>query len=240
MKKRIELDKIPQSIIAVIPARKASKRFPDKNTALLNGKPLVRRAIDVAVEATIFAKIFVTTDDPKVMAIARETGVDIIDRPKALCTDTVLVDKTALHVIDVLESRGESYEAVCLMTPAAPLRTVDDVTGAFQLFLKKKANFVITVTEYEHSPYYALSERNGVLEPTFMADAFSRERAFLPKLYRPVAVARIGRWEAVKEHGTIFGPGMIPYLIPVEHAVDIDNRVDLEWAEFLLGKLKRT
>jgi len=236
MTKDIAPVKPTRSIIAVIPARKGSKRFPGKNTALLNGKPLVAHAIDVAIETGLFSRVCVTTDDAKVMAIAREKRVDVFQRPKELCGDTVLVDQAVLNVMHTLESRGERHDAVCLMTSTAPLRTADDVRGAVRLFWEKAADFVITVTEYEYNPYYALVIRNDVLEPAFMEDAFFKDRSLLPVLYRPMALSRIGKWDAVKKHGTIFGKGMIPYIVPAYHAVDIDKPIDLEWAEFLLKK----
>jgi len=233
-KNYINNKKATRTIIAVIPARKGSKRFPGKNTALLKGKPLVTHTIEIALKTEIFSKICVTTDDPDVMAIAKEKKVTVIERPKELCGDAVLVDKTVLNVMGILEDRKENYDAVCLMTPTAPLRTVDDVTGAVRLLWEKNADFVITVTKYDHNPYHALAIQNGVLKPNFMADVFFKDPWSLPVLYRPLAVARVGRWEAVKRHGTIFGPGMISYIIPADHAVDIDNPIDLKWAEFLL------
>ena len=233
------MGKSTRSIIAVVPARKGSKRFPGKNTVLLNGKPLVAHAIAVALETDLFSKIYVTTDDPRVVAIATERGVIVVERPEELCGDTILVDQTVLHVMEVLESQGERHDAVCLMTPTAPLRTVNDVRGAVSLFWEKDADFVVTVTEYSHNPYYALVIKGGVLEPAFMEDAFFTDRSFLPVLYRPIAVARIGKWDAVKKHGTIFGKGMIPYIIPADHAVDIDNPIDLKGAEFLLRERSR-
>ena len=228
------MGKSTRSIIAIVPARKGSKRFPGKNTVLLNGKPLVAHAIDVALETDIFSEIYVTTDDPRVVAIAAERGVIVVERPEDLCGDTVLVDQTVLHVMEVLESQGERHDAVCLMTPTAPLRTVNDVRGAVSLIWESGADFVVTVTEYDHNPYYALAIINSVLKPAFMEDVFFKDRSFLPVLYRPIAVARIGKWGAVKKQGTIFGKGMIPYIIPADHAVDIDNPINLKWTEFLL------
>ncbi|MFH1742891.1 MAG: acylneuraminate cytidylyltransferase family protein [bacterium] len=223
-----------RSIIAVIPARRGSTRLPRKNVLPLRGKPLVAHAIDAALETKIFAGIYVSTDDPEVAKIADQRGVHVIERPEELCKDSVLVDKVMLHVMQVLESRGERYGAACLMTPTAPLRTVEDVKGAVELLWERNADFVITVTAYDHTPFHALEIKDGILQPVFMESPFSRDPKSLPTLYRPIAIARMGRWEAIMQHGTTFSPGMVPYVVPPEHAVDIDNAIDLKFAEFLL------
>ncbi len=239
-KKNPNRAKNDKSIIAIIPARKGSKRIPGKNTALLAGKSLVEHAIDIALEADIFSGIYVSTDDPKVISIAKERGVEVIKRPAVLANDNVVVDKALLHVVEHLEQHGQRFEAACLMTPTAPLRMVKDVRGAVQLLWEKDADFVITVALYDHSPFYALVIKNGILKPSFMSyDVFTNDSKSLQPLYRPIAVARIGRWGAIKKYGTTFSPGMVPYIIPPEHAVDIDNKIDFEWAEFLLKRRKQ-
>ncbi|MGD2124848.1 MAG: acylneuraminate cytidylyltransferase family protein [Desulfobacteraceae bacterium] len=233
-------DETGRSIIAVIPARKGSRRLPGKNTALLNGKPLVAHAIEVALDAGVFSDVFVSTNDPKVVEIAEEKGVALIERPKELCEDAVPVDRALVHVIQFLEEKGECYGAACLMTPTAPLRTVEDVRGAVALLWEKNADFVITVVPYDHTPFHALKIKEGILTPAFMPeDVFTYDQKLLPTLYRPVAVARMGRWEAIKKYGTTFSPGMVPYILPPEHGLDVDNALDLEWAEFLLKRRNR-
>ena len=59
----------------LIPARAGSKGIPGKNVKLLGGKPLVRHSIDVARELADAEHICVTTDDDKVIAVAKESGL---------------------------------------------------------------------------------------------------------------------------------------------------------------------
>jgi len=229
-----------RSNIALVPARAGSKRLPDKNVTPLCGKPLVAHAFDVAVESGIFDEIYVSTDDNRVMGIAQERGVRVVRRPAELCADTVVLDQVVSHFVDHLEQTGTRHDAVCLMTPTAPLRTSGDVKGAVSLLWDRDADFVVSVVECEHSPYYALEIKNGTLRPTFMSDAFSRDRTLLPTLYRPIATARVAKWGAVRKHRTTFGPGMIPYVVDAEHAIDIDTSIDFALAEILLGRRLRS
>ena len=225
-----------RSNVALIPARQGSKRLPDKNITLLCGKPLVAHAVDVAAESGVFDEIYVSTDDTRVMDIARGRGVCVVERPPELCADTVVLDQVVSHFVDHLDAEGTCYGAVCLMTPTAPLRTADDVRGAVGLLWQRDVDFVVSVVEYDHSPYYAVKINGEVLEPAFMLEAFTKDRNLLPRLYRPIATARVGKWEAIRKHRTTFGPGMIPYIVDAEHAVDVDSPIDFALAELLLSR----
>ena len=59
-------------ILAVIPARKNSKRIKFKNKKKLGNKPLIEYTIDVAKKIKIFKKILVTTDDAEIIKISKK------------------------------------------------------------------------------------------------------------------------------------------------------------------------
>ena len=51
--------------LAIIPARKESKRFPSKNMAELGGKPLIFHTIDAGIE--LFDKLIFTSDSDEML-----------------------------------------------------------------------------------------------------------------------------------------------------------------------------
>lgn len=65
-------------IIAVIPARYASTRFPGKPLADIAGKSMIRRVIDQAVQVKGLADVFVATDDQRIADHVREYGAQVI------------------------------------------------------------------------------------------------------------------------------------------------------------------
>jgi CMP-N-acetylneuraminic acid synthetase len=73
-------------IIAIIPARRGSKRLPNKNIKLLGGIPLIAHSINFAKENHI-TKIVVSTDDDLIKQIAMQYGAEAMSRPKDLATD---------------------------------------------------------------------------------------------------------------------------------------------------------
>lgn len=60
-------------VLAVIPARYASTRFPGKPLALLGGRPIIDYAYSVAANASGIDAAVVATDDERIFAHVRET-----------------------------------------------------------------------------------------------------------------------------------------------------------------------
>jgi 3-deoxy-manno-octulosonate cytidylyltransferase (CMP-KDO synthetase) len=61
-------------VLAVIPARYSSTRFPGKPLALLAGKPMVAHVVERALDAGCFDEIVVATDDGRIASAAAEAG----------------------------------------------------------------------------------------------------------------------------------------------------------------------
>ena len=60
------------NIIAIIPARSASSRFPDKPLALVNGIPMVQRVYQQATK--VFDNVYVATDDERILKTVHNFG----------------------------------------------------------------------------------------------------------------------------------------------------------------------
>ena len=57
--------------VALIPARAGSKRLPNKNIKLLNGRPLLSYSVISAIESGLFAEVIVSTDSEEIAAVAK-------------------------------------------------------------------------------------------------------------------------------------------------------------------------
>ena len=64
-------------VVAVIPARYGSTRFPGKPLAPIAGKPLLQRTIEGARRARSIAALIVATDDERVADLARACGAEV-------------------------------------------------------------------------------------------------------------------------------------------------------------------
>lgn len=127
--------------LAIIPARKGSKRFPKKNIRVLSGKPLVAWTIGAALCCRILDKIVVTTDALKVKEIAKNLNVHIIDRPKELCTDVATSESAAIHAMKL----HPEYDVCVFLQTGAPLMNERDIEEAFKYFVDNDFPAVVSV-----------------------------------------------------------------------------------------------
>ena len=79
-----------KSILAVIPARKGSKKLPKKNILSLAGKPMIVWTINEALKSKYIDNIIVSTNDEEVINIC--SSIDEIEvpfkRPECLSKDS--------------------------------------------------------------------------------------------------------------------------------------------------------
>ena len=61
-------------VLAVIPARYSSTRFPGKPLAPLAGRPMLVHVVERAMEAGCFAEVLVATDDERIAQAAAAAG----------------------------------------------------------------------------------------------------------------------------------------------------------------------
>lgn len=68
----------PSDVVAVIPARHGSQRFPGKPLADLHGRPLIAHVVDAARAARRVGAVLVATDHAGIADAARAAGADAV------------------------------------------------------------------------------------------------------------------------------------------------------------------
>ena len=90
--------------LAIILARKGSKRLKNKNFKILNGKPLIYWTIKFAKKTKIFEDIIVSTDSSEIKEFSnKEKVISPWLRPKRLSSDKVKSENAALHALNWYE-----------------------------------------------------------------------------------------------------------------------------------------
>ena len=69
----------------LIPARGGSKRIPNKNVILIDGKPLISYSINEAKKLT--DNVYVSTDCENISKVAKKYGAKVIERPSCISGD---------------------------------------------------------------------------------------------------------------------------------------------------------
>lgn len=99
----------PLQIIAVIPARYGSTRFPGKPLEKLKGKAILQWVVEGTRTSTKIQKVFVATDDERIQSLCSEIGVDClmtrIDCPTG--TDRLFEATRHLNFDVVLNIQGD-------------------------------------------------------------------------------------------------------------------------------------
>jgi len=138
-------------MLAIIPARKGSKRLPNKNMMPLLGKPLIQYTLTVANNAPSISRTIISSD---IKNLKLEGNYDLISRPKELAEDDIPSKSVIIHVLNWIE---EKPKTVILLQPTSPLRTSDDIENAFKMYM----NHGNLVSLFEACP--SLYKRNGAI-----------------------------------------------------------------------------
>ncbi len=95
-------------VLAVIPARYSSTRFPGKPLALLAGRPMVAHVVERARDAACFDEVIVATDDDRIVRAAADAGArPVLTGPCRSGTDRVAEAVRGLDAGVVLNVQGD-------------------------------------------------------------------------------------------------------------------------------------
>ena len=226
-------------MLAIIPARGGSKGLPGKNTRSLGGIPLICHSIKAALAANSISRVIVSTDSEEIASVAKDCGAEVpFIRPVNLAGDNSMVMDAYLHMVDrIADEVAQPVESFVALLPTVPLRLAQDIDEAVKVFNTQKADSVVSVTE---SPvpvqWYRKITSKGVLcnyLPEFNA---VKNRQELEQTYVPNGAIYVFRTEILRTTRQYYTDKTYPYIMPRERSADIDELVDFEWAEFLLGR----
>lgn len=223
--------------IAIIPARSGSKGLKDKNIRELNGKPLLAYSIEAAKQSGKFDVIHVSTDSPRYADIARRYGADIpFLRSAATATDTASTWDAVRFVLAEYEIRKEHFDTVTVLQPTSPLRTAEDILGAFTFFEEKQANMISTVCKMEHSPLWSNTLPDDLSMENFEDEKIALlPRQSLPTYYRENGAIYILKTKHLLTEENVYKNKCFAYIMENEHSIDIDGELDFLIAQTIMN-----
>lgn len=224
-------------VLAVIPARGGSKGLPGKNIKPLNDKPLIAWSIESANASKLINKTIVSTDDSKIIDVAKKFGANIpFVRPEELSSDTATTKDVLIHALNELNNLDETYDYLVLLQPTTPFRKAGDIDKMIQIAQQSNSDMVVSVKETSSNPYYVLFEEdeNGFLQKS-KPSSFTR-RQDCPTVYEYNGSIYVIKVSALMAKDSLSFDKTIKYLMDEFHSVDIDSQFDLDFAEFLLSK----
>jgi pseudaminic acid cytidylyltransferase len=219
--------------IAIIPARGGSKRLPRKNIVQITGKPILTYPVKAALDSELFNEVIVSSEDEKILEIARQVGARAILRPRELAQDHSTVVEVCLHIIDEFARQKKMVSEFCCIYATALFLTVTDLRDSFRLLTSPPpSDFVMGVSHYDLHPVQAL-KRKGEYLTSMWPEYKGLQSQFYPDLVASNGTLYWARVEAFRKTRSFYGDRLKGYEIPRGRAVDIDTPEDLELARQL-------
>lgn len=213
-----------KKIFAFIPARKGSKRIQNKNSVEINGVPMFEYSITVAKNSKYIDDIVFSTDSEEWLEYAQKLGcIKNKVRPAELSGDNSRIIDAILY--EIKNSKLEEYDAVVLLQPTSPYRTVELLDGAIEEYFKTETS-LITVIESKEQPIFMRRLVDGKLEKIIEESSDVRSQDF-KKIYKIVGNIYINNTKKINSE-TILNENEVGYVIDEKFNIDIDTLEDLE------------
>jgi CMP-N-acetylneuraminic acid synthetase len=222
--------------LAVIPARGGSKGLPRKNLQTVGGRPLIVRAVRSALAASHITRTVVSTNNEEIANVARDAAAEIIMRPTELANDVIMPDFAVLHVLETLAAEeGYHPDLTCFIQCTSPFTRPDDLDRGVEELLAKEADCLLSVI----ATHVFLWRRtaDGLAESVgHDSNVIRKGRQELEPQYRETGAFYVMRTDGFIAARNRFFGRIALFEMPQERSVDIDTQLDLELAEFLIGR----
>jgi len=223
--------------IAIIPARKNSKRIKNKNIKIFNKKPIIYWSIKAAIKSKLFKDIFVTTDSKKIAQLSIKFGAKALyPRPSKLSNDRAKIIDVIKFEIKNLENKKIKFNNICCIFPTSPLLKKKYLSKGLAILKKKNfKGFVFTANQLPKSylrSFFFQKKKLNLIRPNFK----NRRTQDLPKTYIDAGQFYWGTKKTWKKEKSVFIKSSSVLVLPYSKSVDIDNLTDWKKAEFYAKK----
>ena len=220
-------------------ARAGSKGIKYKNLKKFRKKSLIFWAIQDCIKSKFISKSFVSTDSKKIAKEAKKAGAIIpFLRPKKLSTDFSPEYLSWKHALNFLKKNNDLPDIFISVPCTSPLRTSKDLDRMISIFIRKKPDLLVAVSESERNPYFNMfkMKKNNKIEIFSRPKKKIFRRQDCPKTYNLTTFAFISKPNYILNSDNIYSNNVIGLKVDKKRSIDIDTVEDIKYAEFL-GKI---
>ena len=134
--------------VAIILARGGSKGIPHKNIININGKPLLNYSIEQCINAGI-KEIYTSSDDEKILQVAKDAGSNIILRPNNISGDLATSESGWIHAVEKIPNLDKKNDWIFAPQVTSPIRETFDVKNALELATTKNFDSIFSAVKLE-------------------------------------------------------------------------------------------
>ena len=210
-------------------ARGGSKRVPQKNVIDVNGKPLIQYTIDEVKKSKYIDNYIVSTDDEDIKLVCRELEQTYFDRSPA--DDTQKSSDGLLEVLRTMDKPDYIVEIMC----TNPLKTVEDIDDViFKLDMMGADSVCSVVRVWDYHPSRVKFIKGNKMKDVYPEKPESRRQDLTPPAYIRNGSKYQITWEQINVKGSRYDKDTVPYIMPEERTINIDEPIDLELARIML------
>ena len=213
-----------ETVAAFVPMKGHSERVPRKNVRTFNEKPLFHWILEALDRTTSVDTSVVDTDSERIADEARtEFDVTVIDRPEHLRGDEVSMNKILLH--DVKQTDADVYLRTHCTNPLLRPETIDAALDAAGADDDHDSLFSVTPLQmrlWDEDVTPINHERDRLLPTQELAP-----------LYEENSNVYLFTRESIERRENRIGDDPTTFEMDRREAIDIDEMIDFEFAEFL-------
>lgn len=230
-----------KNILAVVPARGGSKSIPYKNLCKVGGVSLVGRAGDLLSQIEWLDAKVLSTDDEQIAIEGRFHGLDVpVMRPDYLASDTATSLDMWQHIwIESEKYYGKTFDISILIEPTSPLRLIEDIQRAVDAVLEGfPAAVTVSKTPAHFTPHKTLQINSGG-EIEYYLGASGKQfhnRQSIPSYYHRNGACYAATRKHLLDEGKIIENAKA--IVIDRHLVNIDDQIEIDFANWLLGREK--
>lgn len=221
-----------KKITAIVPMRHSSERVKGKNYRQFSGKPLFHYIINSLINSDVFHQIVIDTDSPTIINYSKEnfSQVIILERPEHLRDGNIPMNDVLLNAISRIEKTDFYFQT----HSTNPILTSKTISAATENFLKQYPFYdsLFGVTRLQTRLWDqlggAINHNPNILLRT----------QDLPPIYEENSCMYVFSEESLKRKHNRIGERPIMWEVDKYEAIDIDEEIDFELAEFLYKKYK--
>ena len=224
-------------ILGHIGARAGSRGMPNKNFRSLCGRPLIDWSLDQLFSCDRIDHVVVSTDSERIYSHALARGALPVGlRPAGLATDTAAKWNVWQHSLDAAEPLTGPVDVFVDLDCTSPLRRPEDISFAIDLFAADSPDMVMSCCVAKKNPYFNLVEADetGALHVSKPLPRSVVARQQAPPVYEHAASTYVIDPDYLRRSRSLFEGRVIPYVMPPDRCIDIDNELDFRFVEFLL------
>ena len=214
-------------VVAFLPVKGTSERIKNKNTSLLDGKPLFLHTLEKLMKCDFIDEVFLDTEMDAIYEMGEYTGCTYLKRDPALATN-----KTDGHSLFYNEAKKVDADIYIQVLGTSPFIKPSTIERGVNI-LKEQGDKYDSVVLVKREKQYTWSGK----EPNYDREHIPNSKD-LPDTIVETMGLYITNHDIAINHQRRYGKR--PYLLDAEpiEAIDVNYPLDFELAEFISKGLK--